>query len=134
MDCSNSVNMQSFRLLVNDKWIDILPTDYLIALRTTYASTERKTGACRLCLKQSWDSDWHIGTAGLVGYYTEFDFSNSQINLQPMTLGLKTDVVTGTSLSRSLGTDTRTVILLSAGIVVFTLVTLWICIVACGGA
>lgn len=77
MDCSNSANMNSFYLLVVDKWIEIQPVDYLIALRTTYASSERKTGACRLAIAQSWDSDWHIGTAGLVGYYTEFDFTNA---------------------------------------------------------
>lgn len=77
VDCGDTQNMQNIQLLVNGYWIEIAQNDYLNIIPTTYNSDDsRSTGACRVCLKPSWDKGWHIGTSALIGYYTEFNFEN----------------------------------------------------------
>lgn len=61
--------MQKLSILVNNYWIEISPSDYLTPVRTEFATKEVSTGMCRICIKKSWDTFWHIGTSALVGYY-----------------------------------------------------------------
>ena len=91
--CSDRQNMKQIRLLLGDKWVTIQPTDYLNPAYTTFGTaTDVSTGACRVCIKQSWDNFWHVGTSMLVGYYAEFDFTNKQLGLQPLAAGTKISV------------------------------------------
>ena len=76
MDCGDKSNLRNINLLINDKWVAIQATDYLIAMRTEVNTVKMPTGMCSLCLKLSSDNDWHVGTAALIGYYAEFDFTN----------------------------------------------------------
>ena len=55
--CSDRQNMKQIRLLLGDKWVEIQPTDYLNpAYATIGAATDSSIGACRVCIKQSWDN------------------------------------------------------------------------------
>ncbi len=55
----------------------------------TYDSKERLTGMCTLCLKQSADADWHVGTSLLMDYYAEFDYEAKALSLTGLLLGDK---------------------------------------------
>lgn len=126
VDCGDTQYMQNIQLLVNDHWVEIAQNDYLNVITTEYNSVQRSTGACRLCLKQSWDRDWHIGTSALMGYYTEFDFDTKQVSFTRLSSGSKLEVISGARPERVLGLNWTTVILLSSAIafVMFIFVTL----------
>ena len=117
VDCGDSQVMQNIQLLINGMWVEIAQTDYLNVITTTYNSETRSTGACRLCLKESWDKKWHVGTSALVGYLTEFDFTTREISMVPLSSGTKLEVVAGTTPERVLGLSIFTVIVLTSAIV-----------------
>jgi len=131
VDCGDSQNMRAFSLLVNDKWVEVSPIDYLNPIRTTFNSIESNTGQCRVCLKQSSDRFWHLGTSALVGYYSKFDFTNRQISLTPLSAASKQEVVTSSKPDRILGTSWVTVTLIAFGmsivVAIFTLLILAVC-------
>ena len=86
--------MQNIQLLVNTHWVEISQIDYLIPVTTTFGSDEtRKNGMCTICVKESWDKKWHMGTSALMNYYTEFDFSTKRVSFTPLSSGTKLDVV-----------------------------------------
>lgn len=118
VDCGDTQTMQNIQLLVNTHWVEIAQNDYLNAITTEYNGGTRPTGACRLCLKNSWDYNWHIGSSALVGYYTEFDYDEAQISFTPLSAGTKLEVVEGEQPDRILGLNLLTVGLLSAAIAV----------------
>lgn len=90
VDCGDIQRMETIKLLISDYWVEIAAYDYINAVRIE--GTSRSSGFCRVCLKESWDDDWHVGTSMLVGYYTEFDFSESTISFSPMTSASKLDL------------------------------------------
>ena len=81
--------MEDIKLLMNDKWAVIQPQHYLTPIRTTFNAEDRATTMCSLCVKQSSDTDWHVGTSLLMDYYSVFDFENSQLKLTLMMVGTK---------------------------------------------
>jgi hypothetical protein len=123
--------MRTFSLLVNDKWVEVSPIDYLNPIRTTFNSVERSTGQCRVCLKESSDRFWHLGTSAFVGYYSKFDFTNRQISLTPLTAANKIEVVKSGKPDRILGTSWVTVTAIASGMTVilgiFVLLFLAVC-------
>ena len=102
--------------MVNGYWVEIAPNDYLNTVTTEYNGATRSTGVCRLCVKESWDKKWHMGTSALVGYYTEFDFHNTQVSFTRLSAGTKLEVVAGTRPDRVLGLSIFTVVVLSSAI------------------
>lgn len=82
---------------MNDKWVQIRASEYLIDARTLYASEMRLTGACKLCVQMSPDANWHVGMTALVGYYTEFDYELKQMAMSPLFLDEKLALVAGTA-------------------------------------
>ena len=129
--CGDRQNMKQIRLLLGDKWVEIQPTDYLNPAYVDFgANTGTSTGACRVCIKQSWDNFWHVGTSLLVGYYAEFDFTNKQLGLQPLAAGTKISVETGTAPNRSIGISWFKVIFLAFCNIatIYTLVILFLAV------
>lgn len=90
---------------MNDKWVQIRAADYLVDSRILYASEQRLTGACKLCVQVSPDSNWHVGMSALVGYYTEFDYELKQMAMTPLLLGDKIAIVAGTAPTTIYGLD-----------------------------
>lgn len=88
----------------------------LNTITTTYNSATRSTGACRVCIKESWDKKWHLGTSGLVGYLTEFDFDKKTVAMTPLTAGTKLQLEASEKPDRILGLSLFTVLLLCAAI------------------
>lgn len=132
VDCGDSQNMQNIQLLVNGKWVEIAQTDYLNVVTTEYNGSSRSTGACRLCLKESWDKKWHMGTSALIGYLTEFDFETKQVSMVPLASSTKLEVVLGATPDRVLGLSVFTVIVLvSAMVFVATAFVLLVMAVYC---
>ena len=92
MDCGDKKVMKTISLLFNDKWVEILPTDYLVPLRTGSNGNEVSTGMCKLCIELSSDSDWHVGSAALMNYYAEFDANLRTLSLQPLAGSVKSSL------------------------------------------
>ena len=120
--------METLSILMNDKWVEMLQIDYLTPIRTTFMSVERSTGMCRMCVKESTDGAWHIGTAALMGYYAEFDFTKRTLSLTPQVTSTKLSLETSGTPSRILGINTLTVTLLITGIVLVFLVFVFLCL------
>ena len=100
VDCGDVQNMGNISLLMNNQWMVISPNEYLNPVLVDYDQDadgikERSTGMCRLCLKQSYDTYWHVGTIALMNYYAEFDLDNRQMNVTPLASGNKGELVTG---------------------------------------
>ena len=131
VECGDMQNMKQVRLLLGDKWVEIQPTDYLNPARVNFgASTGLNTGACRVCIKQSWDNFWHVGTSLLVGYYADFDFTNRQLGLQPLASGAKVSVEIGSAPARNIGASwwKITFLIFCNGAVIYTLVVLFLAV------
>ena len=92
MDCGDKKVMKTISLLFNDKWVEILPTDYLVPLRTGSNGNEVSTGMCKLCIELSSDSDWHVGSTALMNYYAEFDANLRTLSLQPLAGSVKSSL------------------------------------------
>ena len=131
VDCGDKQNMRALSLLVNDMWVEVSPIDYLNPIRATFNSIETNTGQCRVCLKQSSDTYWHLGTSALVGYYSKFDFTNRQISLTPLAAADKVEVVSSSKPDRILGLNLVTVTAIAIGmgtiLAIFTLLILAVC-------
>ena len=118
VSCGDRTNMQQVRLLVNNYWITISPTDYLTPIRTEYASVERSTGICRICVKKSWDTYWHVGTSAFTGYYSLWNSSRRTIAFYPLASGSKLEIEEGEKPDLVLGDDFLTIALLTTGNVI----------------
>jgi len=91
VDCGDIQRMETIKLLIGGFWVEIAAYDYINAVRID--GTRRSSGFCRVCLKESWDDDWHVGTSMMVGYYAEFDFSTATISFSPLASASKLDLV-----------------------------------------
>ena len=135
VDCGDIQNMENLSLLIKNQWIVISPNEYLTPILVDYdgsGTEERGTGMCTLCVKQSYDTYWHIGTMGLMNYYAEFDLDNRQMNVTPLATGNKNEVQTGSRPDNILGTDFWTVLFLSLAIgLVITCIVLLYCAKNC---
>lgn len=108
----------------------ISPTEYLNPVRIDYDAdgiAERGNGMCKVCIKQSWDTYWHIGTMALVDYYAEFDLDNRQMHITPLATGNKQEVTTGSTPDNILGVNFFTVLFLSSAIGVTIIATILLC-------
>lgn len=130
VDCADADHMQEVKLLMNDKWAMIQAKHYLTPIRTSFNSVARQTGMCSLCVKQSSDDDWHVGTTLLMDYYAEFDFENKALSLTALNSGTKPQVPDGTTPATQLGTSTVRVATLSGGIVLVTSAFIALCFIS----
>ena len=103
VDCGDVQNMLTIRYLVNDKWLETAVSDYLVPVTTEIAGVDRSTGLCSVCIKQSSDVYWHLGTSALIGYYSEFDMVARTIAFTPIDTSQKMDIVSGSRPSLVLG-------------------------------
>lgn len=92
VDCGDVQNMLTMRYLVGDKWIETAVSDFLNPITTEIAGVQRSTGLCRVCIKQSPDVYWHLGTSALLGYYSEFDMLKRTIAFTPLDTTSKMDI------------------------------------------
>ena len=122
--------MEEIKLLMNDKWAMIQAKHYLIPIMTTFNAASRQTGMCMLCVTQSSDNDWHVGTSLLMDYYAEFDFENKALSLTALAAGTKTQVPDGTTPATQLGIDTVRVATLSGGLFVVTSLFIALCFIS----
>ena len=81
VDCGDLQTMNQIQLLLNDKWVSISVNNYLIPIYTEFNGESRSTGMCTLCVEQSEDMIWHVGTVLLEGYYTQLDIINRQMHI-----------------------------------------------------
>ena len=129
--CSDRQNMKQIRLLLGDKWVEIQPTDYLNPGYVNIGTvTGASTGACRVCIKQSEDNFWHVGTSLLVGYYAEFDFNSRTLGLQPLASGTKISIEKGFAPARDIGASwwKITFLIFCNLAVIYTLVVLFLAV------
>ena len=127
MDCGDTKTLKTVSLLFSDKWVEILPTDYLVPLRTGINGVEVSTGMCKLCIELSSDNDWHAGTSLLMNYYSEFDFEARTLSLQPLSGTVKPSLQSGSTPSVVLGDSIFKILILSlANIGVLTVFVLLI--------
>lgn len=131
VDCGDRNNMQTLRLLVNDYWVEISQFDYLTPIRTSYSTKQRSTGQCRLCIKQSSDRFWHLGTSAFIGYYTAFDFAKKTISFTPLSDANKRELEKSSKPDLVMGLNWVTVQLLALGIVLIITVFVLLCIAVC---
>ena len=87
--------MESIKLLISDYWVEIAPIDYVNPMFID--GTSQSSGFCRVCVKESWDSYWHIGTSMLTGYYAAFDFDTAEIGFTPLGSSSKLELTQDTS-------------------------------------
>ena len=94
--------------------------------------TSTSSGFCRVCVKESWDTNWHVGTSMLTGYYAGFDLNAATIAFTPLVSSSKSSLVyaDGTPSRRRLGTDSTTVAWLAAAQAVVVLTSILLCMAA----
>ncbi len=105
VDCGDRQKMYALSLHMGGKWVEIATQDYLIPIYTEVNSVQRSTGMCKLCIKQSEDLYWHVGTSLLRGYYAEFIMSDRKLVLTPLASDKKLSLIEESAPSRYLGAN-----------------------------